>query len=90
MFNTECRGTLFNYQRGRYLDDCGKGESVTLTASGGGGCGELCLEDLPDEIELVLIRLRGGEDMRRFLTQGVVPREQTILLKATSRGIGRF
>jgi len=40
------------------VDNRGKGEGVAGTASGGGGCGEFCLEDFPDEMELDFVTPR--------------------------------
>jgi len=71
------------------VDDRGKGEGVVWTASGGGGCGEFCLDDFPNEMELDLETPSGRDDGRRFLTEGVVPRQRTTTLKATSTGVGR-
>jgi len=64
-------------RRAGMVDDDSKGEGVRGTASGGGGCGEVCLNDLPDEMALDLVSPRGRDDGQRFLTEGVVPRERT-------------
>jgi len=66
------------------VDARGKGEGVAGTASAGGGRGEFCLDDLPDEMELDLVTPRGLDEGRRFLTEGVVPRDRTTSLKAPS------
>jgi len=55
------------------VDDRGKGEGVAGTATRGGVCRELCLDYLPDEMELVLVTPSRLDDGRRFLTEGVVP-----------------
>ena len=39
-------------RRAGNVDNHGKGQGVMGTAPRGGGCGEFCLNDLPDEMEL--------------------------------------
>jgi len=72
------------------VEDRGKGEGVGGTATGGDCCGEFCLNQFPNKMELDLVTPRGHDDGNRFFTEGVVPREQTTSLKATSRGVRRF
>ena len=57
------------------------------TASGGGSSREFGLDDLPNEMELDLETPRGHVEGKRFSTEGVVHRERTTSLKATSRGV---
>ena len=71
------------------VNNRGKGEEVAVTASGGGACGEFCLNDFPDEMGLDFVTPRGCDDGRWFLTAGVVPCERKTSLKATSRGVRR-
>ena len=46
---------------GGTVDDRGKGEGVAGTDCRGGGRGEFCLDDLPDEMELDLVTPRGPD-----------------------------
>jgi len=48
------------------VDERGKGEGVAGTASGGGGSGEFCLNDFPDEMELDSVTQRGSDVGQRL------------------------
>jgi len=48
------------------VDDRGKREGVAGTASGGGGCGEFCLDDLPNKMELDLVTQKDERMARGF------------------------
>jgi len=44
------------------VDNCGKRKGVAGTASGCGGCGQLCLDDHHNEMELHLVSLTRRDD----------------------------